>query len=80
MLSAHEARQITEENNQDIVILKAIEREIKSAARQGKNEVLYDCGIDANDKTVASVIQTLRNIYGYKVHWVYGLTAFLIMW
>ena len=80
MLTAHEARQITEENSQDTVILKAIEREIKSAARQGKNEVIYDCGIDANRETVASVVQMLRNIYGYKVHWVYGLCSFMIVW
>ena len=80
MLSAHEAKEISKQNTPVDIIMKDIEKRIKDTARQGGTELLYECRNNTSTEVIAEIVSKMRNIYGYKVAWAFGLKAFLINW
>lgn len=79
MISAEEARELSEKNSGIKEELKKIDSEIRKAAVYGKIEVIYKATIELDIKLFRQISEPLSEL-GYSVAWFSAQNALLIRW
>ena len=79
MISAEEARELSEKNSEIREELKKIDSEIRKAAMYGKVSVIYKATIELNRELFHQISEPLCEL-GYSVAWSNNQNTLLIRW
>lgn len=79
MISAEEARELSEKNSGTREELKRIDSEIRKAAMYGKTCVLYKSTIQLDKELFLQISESLYEL-GYSVAWFNTQNTLLIRW
>ena len=79
MISAEEARELSEKNSGTREELKKIDSEIRKAAMYGKTSVIYKSTIQLDKELFLQISESLYEL-GYSVAWFNTQNTLLIRW